>query len=112
LHVGDSFDEAELEDLFACLDNAIDTKSYGNILLYFNYFKNSMTQLPASVPLLQFSKKTFETFLEDIGISYDVTHDISTKDILVEPNAYEFLQEAHRQIRHYMIASALLQNKA
>ncbi len=112
LHIWDSFDEEELTALYVTLDNAIDTKSYGNIMLYFNYFKNSMAQLPASVPLLQFTKKTFDAFLYDIWVSYDFAYDIGQKDILVEPNAYEFLMEARRQIRHYMIASALLQNKA
>ena len=81
------------------------------ISLHFNYFKNSIAQLPASVQVFPFSQETFDHFIEDIELNYEISLDTGNKDIQVEPSAGEFAAELRRQIRNYVIASAIVQNK-
>ncbi len=72
VHVGDSFTEEDLLPLYSFFDTAIEQGTYDRISLYFNYFKNSINQIPTQVQLMPFSKESFESFLGDIELQYDV----------------------------------------
>lgn len=110
LSIWDNFEEKDLLPLFTFFDEALSTGSYGEVKLYFNYFKNSISQVPTSVELFPLTQEAFEWFLEDIEV--DITPpDIGNKDLMVEPSLDEYMVELRRQIRNFVISSALVQNK-
>lgn len=112
LSINDSFEEKELLPLYAYFDQAVAWSEFSSVSLYFNYFKNSMTQTPTSIKLYPFSKEDFTNFLTEIEVEYSVEGDLWWKDLLIEPWLEVFLLEAKRQIRNYLISSAIIQNKA
>lgn len=98
--------------MYTFFDQAVAGGEYNVIDLYFNYFRNSMIQTPTSIQLFPFAKQDFETFLEEIEVDYKFQTDLGKKDLLIEPSMSEFIAEARRQMRNYLIASAITQNKA
>lgn len=87
---------------------------YDEVHLYFNYFKNSITQIPTSVQLLPFTQDDFESFLKDLEIEDAYTNSnesIKNKDLMIEPDMETFVVEMRRQVRNYVINAALIQNK-
>ncbi len=112
LSISDRFDEKELLPLYAFFDKAVAGADFSSVSLFFNYFKNSMTQTPTSIQLYPFSKEDFVSFLSEIEVEYSTESNLWWKDLLVEPWLEWFLVEARRQIRNYLISSAIVQNKA
>lgn len=110
--VSDKLHEKELLPLYTFFEKAVDSSDYATITLHFNYFKNSMTQTPSSVQLYPFSKNNFNEFLNTIEVDYSLDTDTAWKELFVEPSVWEFYKEARRQIRNYLISSAIIQNKA
>jgi len=83
---------------------------YGEVKLYFNYFKNSIMQIPTSMELYPFRQEAFEAFLEDVDVQL-TPPEIGNKDLMIEPTVDEYMIELRRQIRNFVISSALVQNK-
>ena len=111
ISIGDTFTEAELLPLYSYFDEAVETGKYASISLYFNYFKNSIAQIPTKVQLLPFTKESFESFLHDLEIDYSFEQVTGDKDMIIEPDLETYIQEMRRQVRNYIIDSALVQNK-
>lgn len=110
IQIGDNFAEKDLLPLFTFFDQSLDSGDYSEVQLYFNYFKNSIMQIPTSVELYPFRKESLESFLWEIKI--DVTApELEDKDLMIEPNLPDYLAEIRRQIRNYIISSAIVQNK-
>jgi F0F1-type ATP synthase gamma subunit len=57
IHLGDSFTEEELLPLYSYFDQAVNNSEYTHVSLYFNYFKNSISQIPAAVQLMPLTQK-------------------------------------------------------
>jgi len=110
LTIWDSFSEEDLLPLFTYFDESIAAGKYKEVKLYFNYFKNSIFQVPTNIELYPFAKEAFESFLADIDVEL-VTPELGNKELLIEPNQEEYMDQLRRQLRNYVISSALLQNK-
>lgn len=110
VQLGDRFHEESLLPLFAFYDEAVRAWTYARISLYFNYFKNSISQIPTSIEMFPFRRSSLDRFLKDIDVSLD-TPTLWTKEILIEPDTDTYIHEIRRQIRNYIIASAVIQNK-
>ncbi len=110
LAVGDNFTEETLLPLFTFFDQALTSNEYAEVKLYFNYFKNSMFQIPTSVELFPFRQEAFSQFLEDINVDI-VEPEIGDKDLMIEPDVETYMDELRRQIRNFVIMSAMVQNK-
>lgn len=110
LNVWDNFKESDLLPLYAFFDQAVG--EYKSIDLHFNYFKNSIAQIPSVVQMMPFTQDSFEYFLEQINV--DMASQINTgeKEMIIEPDHATLIAEAKRQIRNYVLASAIVQNKA
>ena len=111
LSVKDDFADEDLLPVYDFLKIALEQKQYKEIKIYFNYFKNSLTQIPTSLQIFPLSMDTFQNFIWEIGVDYKCTVNVGKKDLIIEPNQREFMKEIYRQIRSYMITSALIQNK-
>ena len=111
VHVGDSFTEEELLPLYSYFDQAIEGGEYSEITLYFNYFKNSIMQIPAAVQLMPFTAESFQSFVVDLELSYEVNDNMWQKDMIIEPDMETYAKEMRRQVRNYILNAALVQNK-
>lgn len=111
LHVSDTYQEKELLPLYTLLDETMQSGAYSEIRLYFNYFKNVINQIPASIQLFPLSAETFSSFCTDVALDYGVALGVTGKELLVEPSRDIYLVELKRQVRNYILASAILQNK-
>ncbi len=110
LHIWDKFSEQDLLPLFTFFDVSVNEGVYSDVQLYFNYFRNSIVQIPSVIELFPLRQESFESFLQEIDIALE-TPDVGNKELLIEPNIESYLVELRRQIRNYVISSALLQNK-
>ena len=112
VHVPDSFDQESLLPLYTFFDQAIESKKYTSIYIYYNYFKNSIVQVPTAMQVYPFTSWSFTTLVSDLEIETMTSIDAWEKDLLVEPSAQEFATEARRQLRNVVLSSTILQNKA
>ncbi len=108
IQVSDDLHDGELKDLFDYMKKYEDV--YETIHIAYNYFKNTMTQIPLIFPLKPFTPEVIDEFLEAV---WDVRKQkrarIKTLDL--EPNI-ETVQETLKDvIIDYSIYSALLHNK-
>jgi len=112
-NIKDDFIEDDLSDLFLFLKDAIEKNKYTTISIYFNYFKNAMTQIPIKLQLFPLDKKNINQFAEDIDININelISDDIKKKEIILEPTADELATEIKKQLLQHMIYWAMLQNK-
>jgi F-type H+-transporting ATPase subunit gamma len=109
----DSFNADDLRDLYVFIRNAIETKKYNGIRLYFNYFNNAIKQTPINLQLFPLRKEEYEKFAQqiDININDFITQDIEQKDILLEPSKSELAKEIKEQLIQHIVYGAILQNK-
>lgn len=112
LSLKDNFVDEDLLPLFAFVREALSNYKYSKVTIYFNYFKNSLIQIPTSVQIYPMQKETFQEFACDIDLVCSTEFGSTSSDIIIEPTVGEFIREMHRQIRNYIIESAIIQNKA
>jgi F-type H+-transporting ATPase subunit gamma len=112
MQVGETFSSEELLALYTFFEDAIRKWAYKKVSLYFNFFKNSIIQIPTSIQVFPLSLVEVKMFFDGIEFPLvEEAHADSDKDILVEPSLDEVRTEIRRQIRNYVILSALVQNK-
>lgn len=113
LPVSDKLNPKELLPLFAFFDQAIEKGTYQRVVLYFNFFRNSILQLPSSIQLFPLTFQEIKGFFTTLEIPFsEPSAAVSQKDLLIEPDLPMVRNELRRQIRNYVIMSALVQNKA
>ena len=111
--IDDEFSEEDLSDLFNFLKSALTNRKYDNVKIYFNYFKNAITQVPLSLNLFPLNEESFENFTQELGIDIKemLTDEIKNKELTLEPTPYELAKEMRKQLLQHMIYGAILQNK-
>ncbi len=109
----DNIDEIDLYQVNKYLRDAIAENKYEKIKVYFNYFKNTITQVPLRFKIFPLDQESFDRYVENLGIALDDVKisDIEHKDLLIEPNLKEFSRELINQLIEHMIYGAVLQNK-
>lgn len=110
--MSDKLLQREVLPMISFFDQAIEQWTYGSISLVFNYFKNSITQIPTTMQIFPATKEHIDVFFHEIQASISVPENLPyEKDMLVEPTIHIVREEIKRQIRNYVIMSALVQNK-
>ena len=112
LSVWDKYDEQTLLPLYTLFDQAIQKRTYTTINIYFNYFKNSIFQVPTAMQVYPFTPEAFDDLLVQIDVDTMSDITIGNKDLAIEPSLEEFAQEVMRQLRNFVLSSTILQNKA
>jgi F0F1-type ATP synthase gamma subunit len=103
--------DEELLPLFTFFDHAVRSGEYRSIDLYFNYFKNSLTQVPMGLQVYPLRKESFQEMVADLGISYGLQFSFAPSALVIEPDISTFQHEVKRQVRNYVLLSAVVQNK-
>jgi len=110
----DNFSEDDLADVYKYIIDGISEQKYAKIKVYFNYFKNVITQVPLRFKVYPIDQDSFDGFVQDIWLDLNdiINDDLENKDLMVEPDMKFFKQEMLRQFTQHMIYGAALQNKA
>ena len=112
LNISDTFKQEELLPLYTFFDASLSQGNYDSVKIYFNYFKNSIVQIPTSIQVMPFDSVALQIFLDEIGMSFANLEIPAGDTMIIEPN-HELLKiELKRQMRNYMINAAVIQNKA
>lgn len=114
IEVRDSFSEEDLNDLYTFIMESIDHNTYSEIKIYFNFYKNTITQVPLRFKLFPIDQDTFDKFVENIWLSLDeiFTEELWYQDLIIEPDIKSFKRDILRQLTQHMIYGAVLLNKA
>lgn len=114
VNLKENFTESELNIVYAYIKESISKLKYAKIKVYFNYFENSITQIPLRFKLFPLDKDSFDSFVQDIWIDLQdhISESIKSKDILLEPTPEELKRELINQLAEHVVYWAVLQNKA
>jgi len=106
--------EDDFNDLYSFIMDSIDSNKYSEIKIYFNFYKNTITQVPLRFKLFPIDQDTFDKFVENIGLNLDeiFTTELGYKDLIIEPDEKSFKRDILRQLTQHMIYGAVLLNKA
>lgn len=110
-HIKDNFSENDLNSVFVYLKQALKEKRYAKIKVYFNYFKNVVTQVPLRFKLYPLDKESFDAFLENIDTKLDDIQAIVNNSLVLEPDPKRFAQNLIENIIHHIVYYAVLNNK-
>jgi len=106
----DWFTESDLNNLRSMIWKGIDEWKYSNISVYYNYFKNTMLQLPSSLQVFPLEKENFNKFAKDIELDINLDDEYNV-DIIIEPSKEEYYSFVYKKFIADMIYGVILQNK-
>lgn len=114
VNLQDNFQENDLFEVYKYIVDGITDEKYTKIKVYFNYFKNTITQVPLRFKVYPLDQDSFDGFVQDIGLDLNdvLSDELSYKDLIVEPDMEFFKKEMFSQFTQHMIYGAALQNKA
>ena len=107
----DNFTEKDLDDVKWFVADSLEKARYSKISVYFNYFKNTMVQIPTNLQLFPLSKENFSKFVSDIELDLNLDENYNS-DIIIEPSEEEYYEFVMKKIITDMIYGSVLQNKA
>lgn len=111
LHLKDNLDENDLSSVFAYVRKALANKSYAKIKVYFNFFKNTVTQIPLRFKLFPLDEESFDAFLQDLDIKLSSIDFKSPWDLVIEPNIDQFKQLLTQELVEHILYNAVINNK-
>lgn len=111
LNLKDNFSEKDLAELRAFLIKSLDDKKYDKITIVFNYFKNTMVQIPTNLQVYPLLRENFEEFAKTIELDVNLDKEYN-QDIIIEPSEEEFYDFVMKKFISDMVYGSVLQNKA
>jgi F-type H+-transporting ATPase subunit gamma len=115
LHPKDKITSGELVELYEYLWSAIYEKKYSKVKIYFNFYKNSLTQRPARITLFPLMPETLEEFIREIELKHPVNRK-EFKELLIEPDIETYrdhiIQYLIENILYYTILNAKISEHA
>ncbi len=109
----DTFEQEDLKAVYAYIKKAVQEKTYSKIKVYFNFFKNTVSQIPLRFKIYPLDHDTFDAFLKDLDIELSsVPHLKKNQYMMIEPTISTFKQKLIEEIVQYIIYTAALNNKA
>lgn len=111
LNTKDDITTADLIPLITYIDQH--SSDYGKVHIVFNFFKNTITQIPTIFKLYPLDKASMDELKWQLDMSSDQDEDNQNfKDhLLLEPNPQAIREQLYKQIRTYLISSMVIQNK-
>lgn len=110
-HISDRLEEEEILPLYTFFEEAVESGKYASIDLYFNYFKNSLSHIPTCLQIYPLRQQAFEDLVADVWIDYNIKFSFDRSSLVIEPNKTAYQKEIKRQIKNYVLLSAVVQNK-
>lgn len=113
-HLSDTFISDDLQELYDFLEQAQKSGTYKEIKVWYNFFKNTMKQIPAGFQLFPLSTDRFHEFMESLEIilpERQSTRTTPSKYMKLEPDRETILDKAYDIMRNVIIYGAVLHNK-
>lgn len=116
LQIKDNFEGEDLNLLYSFLTKALKDNMYSNIRICFNYFQNTIKQVPVILDLFPLTKWSLDEFVDQIGMDLEMDKYIDNvshvSDIMFEPSVTVLRKEFMSQFLQHVVYGAMLQNKA
>jgi len=111
LQLKDNIDENDLRSVFAYIKRALKNNSYSKIKVYFNFFKNTVTQIPLRFKLFPLDEESFDMFLKDLWIELSSVNFKKTNNLVIEPNIEQFKELLIQELIEHILYNAVINNK-
>lgn len=110
-HISDNFSESDLNPVFVYIKQSFKEQRYAKIKIYFNYFKNIITQVPLRFKLFPLDQESFDSFLQNIDVNLDDIAIAPNDNLVLEPTPQEYAKLLIQEIIRYIVYYAVLNNK-
>lgn len=112
LNLADTFVSSDLTTLYTTLRNAQLGGSYTEIKVWYNFFKNTMKQIPAGFQLFPLSSEKFDEFMSTLEIVIPKnTTQRNTHYMKLEPNQKTIMKKSYDIMMNVIVYGAVLHNK-
>lgn len=111
LNTKDDITTANLIPLITYIDQH--SPDYNKVHIVFNFFKNTITQIPTVFKLYPLDKVSMDELRWQLDIFWDQDEDNKNfkGHLLLEPNPQAIKEQLYKQIRTYLVSSMVIQNK-
>lgn len=112
MHLKDEIASRDLGALYDFIESSLQSDMYRSIRLWYNFFQNTMKQVPAWFQLFPLSATSFESFMAQLEIEIPQANtDDLRKDMVLEPNRHQLLGSMQDMLMNVVIYGAVLHNK-
>lgn len=114
LLLSDNFDSDDLMELNTLIDTSWKSSRYTTIRVRYNYFKNTMKQMPIGFQLFPLSTEWFREFMTSLDISLpqqSIKALYDEDNIKLEPNKETIIRKAYEVMMNVIVYGAVLHNK-
>jgi len=114
LSLQDTFVSDDLKELYQILHQAQSDGSYKEISVRYNFFKNTMKQIPVWFQLFPLSMDKFAEFMNTLEITIPASKKQSTynsTDMKLEPNKDVIIKKAYDIMMNVIVYGSVLHNK-
>ncbi len=112
LSLADNFQSSDMLDLYETINNWRKNGKYNTITLRYNYFKNTMKQIPVWFQLFPLSLDKFDEFIKTLDIVLPAVNAQKQKvHIALEPNRATIVRKAYDILMNVIVYGAILHNK-
>lgn len=114
LSLPDVFESEMLHELYSYIDAAWQNHQYSTIKVWYNYFKNTMKQIPVWFQLSPLSVESFNQFMETLDItlpSKTSQKKYLSTEMALEPDKTTIMKKAYDIMMNVIIYGAVLHNK-
>ncbi len=110
----DTFVSHDLQELYDVLHHAQRGGLYNEITVWYNFFKNTMKQIPAGFQLFPLSSDKFAEFMDTLDIvipSPEKKSKYNSTEMKLEPSKEVIVQKAYDIMMNVIVYGAVLHNK-
>ena len=108
----DIFTAKDLSELYAFLSQAQKNGKYMEIRVWYNFFKNTMKQIPAGFQLSPLSSGKFSEFMDTLEIKIPKPEQVrNTNYMKLEPTKQAIVKKAYDIMMNVIVYGAVLHNK-
>lgn len=114
LSLADDFVSDDLQPLYELLSHHQESGIYKNIVIWYNYFKNTMKQIPAGFQLFPLSSEKFHEFMDTLEVILPPkTHHkkIVSTYMSLEPSREVIMKKSYDIMANVIVYGAILHNK-
>jgi len=114
LSLKDTFVSDDLNELYIFLSKAQTDGQYKDVTVWYNFFKNTMKQIPAGFQLFPLSSEKFAEFMKTLEITIPVKSSTKKYDstyMKLEPSKEVIMTKAYDIMMNVIVYGAVLHNK-
>lgn len=112
MHLQDIFVSSDLAELYTLLSKAHTDGNYKEIRVWYNFFKNTMKQIPVWFQLFPLSSKKFHEFMKTLDITLSPQKiERNTHYMKLEPSKSVILKKSYDIMMNVIVYGAILHNK-